>query len=108
MTLRFQALSEVRKEIMTSLGALAGVLAVGTVVYHLLEGWSWLNSFYFAVCTLTTVGYGDLVPTSDASRLFTALYVLAGVSIALATLSLLGSRYLRRGEQLLFRAGGPK
>ncbi len=99
---------EVRKDIITAFGAFAAVLAVGTIVYHVLEGWSWLNSFYFAVCTITTVGYGDLVPSSDASRLFTALYVLVGVSIALATLSLIGARYLRRGEQLLFRTGSPK
>ena len=74
---------------------------MGTVVYHALEHWSWTVSFYFSVCTLTTVGYGDYVPTTDASRLFTAIYVLVGVSILFGALGLIGASYLKRGEELL-------
>lgn len=64
-----------------------------------------LNSFYFAACTLTTVGYGDLTPTTDISRLFTAVYVLAGVSIAFATFGLMGASYIQRSGRVLF---GPR
>ena len=46
------------------LGA-ATMVAVGTVTYHLLEGWSFLDSLYFSVVTLATVGFGDLTPTTD-------------------------------------------
>ena len=42
-----------------------------------------LDSLYFSVTTLTTVGYGDLVPTNDTSKLFTLIYILAGVGILL-------------------------
>lgn len=57
------------------------VLLVGATFYHRVEGWSWLNSFYFCVVTLATVGYGDLTPQTEFGRLFTIIYVLVGVSI---------------------------
>jgi len=50
------------------------------VVYHFLEGWDWIDAAYFAASTITTVGYGDLVPTTQASKLFTIFYMLVGVS----------------------------
>ena len=81
--------------------ALMGLLAIGTFAYHYLEHWSWLTSFYFSVCTLTTVGYGDFYPTTDVSRLFTAVYVLVGVAIAFTSLSLIGRAYIRRGQRVL-------
>ncbi|MCU0653187.1 MAG: potassium channel family protein [Candidatus Pacebacteria bacterium] len=58
-------------------------LLVGAAFYHYAEGWSFLDSFYFSVTTLTTVGYGDLFPSTDASKLFTSFYILAGVGILL-------------------------
>lgn len=57
-------------------GLAAGTLLTGTVVYHLLEDWSWVDSLYFSVVTLTTVGYGDLSPTTDLSKLFTVVYLV--------------------------------
>lgn len=61
------------------------LLAVGTVFYMILEGWDIIEAFYFSVATLTTVGYGDLHPTSDVSRLFTAAYILTGIGFILST-----------------------
>jgi len=89
--------------VIVTISALVSLLVAGTVVYHYLEHWSWVSSFYFTVCTLTTVGYGDLFPTSEASQLFTAIFALAGVTIAFTSLGMLGSIYLRRGERMLLR-----
>ena len=50
---------------------LAVILGVGTVSYHVIEDWSLLNAFYFCVVSLLTVGYGDLVPTTDFGKAFT-------------------------------------
>ena len=76
-------------------------LAVGTLAYHFLEGWDWIASFYFSVTTLTTVGYGDLYPTTPASQLFTAFFILTGVALVVAALSIVGSEMLTRREENL-------
>ena len=57
------------------------LLAMGTVVYHFLENWSWVDSLYFSVVAVTTVGFGDLSPSTDGSKLFTVLYILLGITI---------------------------
>lgn len=82
--------------------ALIIFIAIGTLVYHWLEDWTWVQSFYFTVTTLTTVGYGDMHPTSDASRLFTALFILMGVGVVLAALGVIGSSYLDNRTRRIF------
>jgi hypothetical protein len=57
------------------------LLALGTVVYHFLEDWSWVDSLYFSVVAVTTVGFGDLSPSTDGSKLFTVVYILLGITV---------------------------
>lgn len=66
---------------------LAVLIGIGTVYYAYAESWSYVDSFYFSTMTLTTVGYGDLVPTTPASKVVTALYALLGVGVMLYILS---------------------
>jgi len=56
-------------------------IALGTTFFHLAEGWTLVDSFYFTVTTLTTVGYGDLSPTTDLSKLFAAFFIIFGVAM---------------------------
>ena len=66
------------------LGSVAALLTVGTIVYSILEHWSLLDSLYFSVVTLATVGYGDLHPTTDLAKIFTIGYILTGIGIVAA------------------------
>ncbi len=59
-------------------------VAIGTVTFHFVEGWRWLDSAYFSVITLTTVGYGDFSPQTDIGKLFTIGYVLTGIGLVFA------------------------
>ncbi|KAB2808738.1 two pore domain potassium channel family protein [Phaeocystidibacter luteus] len=59
------------------------ILGTGTVVYHYVEGWRWLDSLYFSVITLTTIGYGDFSPQTDFGKIFTLFYILLGIGIIL-------------------------
>jgi len=62
-------------------------IAVGTVVFHLLEGWSIVDSLYVTAQTLTTVGYGDVAPHTVYGRIFATGFMLAGVGIVLYALT---------------------
>ena len=53
----------------------------GTVFFRSVEDLSWLDSVYFTVVTLTTVGYGDISPTTGAGKVFTILYLIIGVGV---------------------------
>jgi hypothetical protein len=55
------------------------LISIGTVFYHRVEGWSYLNSVYFCIVTLATVGYGDFVPTTGLGKVFTMFYIIFGI-----------------------------
>jgi hypothetical protein len=57
------------------------VLVVGVIFYRLVEGWSIADSLYFTVIALSTIGFGDLAPTTEFSRLFTVFYAIVGVGL---------------------------
>ncbi|MCB9246693.1 MAG: two pore domain potassium channel family protein [Flavobacteriales bacterium] len=60
------------------------VLIIGSASYHNLEGWTWIDSLYFCVVTLTTVGYGDFAPQTDGGKIFTIFYIIVGIGIILS------------------------
>lgn len=59
------------------------LILVGTVLYHWLEGWDWLDSFYFVIITLTTIGYGDFSPTTPITKLITIYFGINGIMVLL-------------------------
>lgn len=58
-------------------------ISIGTIVYHYIEGWSWIDSAYFSIITLTTIGYGDFSPQTTFGKLFTIFYILVGIGVIL-------------------------
>jgi hypothetical protein len=91
--------SKLKLQVASAVSALLILIALGTIVYKFLEDWTWIQSFYFSVTTLSTVGYGDLHPTTDGSRLFTAFYIILGVAIVLSALAIIGKNYLEKREK---------
>jgi hypothetical protein len=51
------------------------VLITGVVFYRFAEDWSFTDSLYFTVIALSTIGFGDIAPTTRFSRLFTVVGV---------------------------------
>lgn len=77
------------------------VIAIGSIFYHLIEGWRWLDAIYFSVISLATVGYGDFTPRTDAGKIFTMFYLFIGIGIIAALLNtLLKSRFAKRSLRL--------
>jgi voltage-gated potassium channel len=56
-------------------------LLTGTIFYSLQEGWSLVDALYFSVTTLTSVGLGDLAPTTTIGKLFTVVYIFSGLGL---------------------------
>ncbi len=92
---------KLRTSLVSAVVSLFGLIGIGTWIFHVIEEWSWAESFYFSVTTLTTVGYGDLFPTTDGSRIIASIYILIGVGIVFTALTTIGSQYLRRQEHQL-------
>jgi voltage-gated potassium channel len=67
--------------------AVFGVILVGTVVFHVLEGWSILDSLYVTAQTVTTVGFGDLTPRTTLGRAFAAVFMMVSVGVVLYALT---------------------
>jgi voltage-gated potassium channel len=74
-------------------------LATGTLFYWHVERWTPLDSLYLSVVTLTTVGYGDLVPTTAAGKVFTILYILVGIGIILGFVNAVAERSIERRKE---------
>ena len=79
-------LQGVRQEVRTALAVLAVIVlivVIGTIGYMLIEGWSFLDSFYMTVTTIFTVGYGEVHPQTSGGRIFTLVIIVLGVGAIL-------------------------
>jgi len=62
-------------------GSVLLVLLIGTLAYSVIEDWSLVDSFYFSSVALAVVGFGDLTPSTDFSKIFTVFYIFSGIAI---------------------------
>jgi len=58
------------------------LLSGGAFAYSSIEKWNYLDSLYFTVVTVTTIGYGDLVPQTDMGKIFTIFFSFLGIGMA--------------------------
>ena len=65
------------------------LVVTGTIFFSWIENWSILDSLYFSMVTLTTVGYGDFSPTTTVGKLFAIIYMIFGLSLIAASISVL-------------------
>ncbi|RMF20311.1 MAG: potassium channel protein [Cyanobacteria bacterium J083] len=70
---------ELRKQLSIGILGLAGLFVSGTIWYWLVERWSFLDSIYMTVITLSTVGFSEIRPLSDRARIFTICLIVAGL-----------------------------
>lgn len=70
-----------------ALGSAVLLIGIATVFYRVVEDWTWVDSFYFSCVAVTTVGFGDFSPTTNAAKLFTVFYIFAGISLVSVVLN---------------------
>ena len=63
-------------------------MARGGAGYVLIQRWNLLDSFFMTLITITTIGYSEMHPLTDAGRLFTSSLILEGVGVTLWTLGI--------------------
>ncbi len=90
---------EPQKEFLESLLILSLLLGIGTVFYSQTEHWSLLDSLYFSVTTMATVGFGDLHPTTPGSKIFTIFYIFIGVGLGVFILSTIAKNLIQGREK---------
>lgn len=76
--------------------------------YRLVEGWSLFDSSYFSVITLTTIGYGDLSPSTTAGKLFTIVYIFIELGIILGFVNAIAERSTEGRRGILGRRQRPE
>jgi voltage-gated potassium channel len=59
--------------------AIAAVFVLGTVGFHVIEGWGWFDSFYMVLITVSTIGYSETHPLTEAGRIFNVGVIVLGV-----------------------------
>ena len=72
----------------------AALVLTGTIFYWRFEDWTIIEALYFCVVTLTTVGFGDLSPTTATTQIFTIVYILTGFGVLVALLTSVAQQYL--------------
>ena len=72
------------------------VVLLGTYFYQFIEGWNFVDSLYFVVVSITTIGYGDLYPVTNAGKLFTILFSFIGIAMAFYAVSLISTYVFKK------------
>lgn len=85
------------KRLIWGITALVVIIVIGTVGYLLIEGWSFLDSLFMTITTITTVGYDEVHPLSDGGRIFSSFLIVGGVGGALYALTAIVA-YVVEGE----------
>lgn len=75
-----------------------GMILWASVFYRYVEGWSWLDSIYFSVVTISTVGFGDFSPETAAGKIFTMFYIIVGLGIFVTAATTVADTILSQGD----------
>jgi voltage-gated potassium channel len=90
-------LEKLKRRLILALALIGFVVSFGTIGYIVVEGWSFLDSLYMTVTTLTTVGYREVRELSSGGRWFTIILIIGGVGTMLYALST-GAKFIIEGE----------
>ncbi|HSD11561.1 MAG TPA: NAD-binding protein [Candidatus Binatia bacterium] len=91
-----------RWRLLMPVAALFALMVLGTVGYMLLEHLTLTNALYLTTATVSTVGYGDVVPVTTGGKLFTVFLIMTGVGTALYLLSQLAELVIEGKLRELF------
>ena len=87
-----------RTKIYTAIFLMVFILLVGVFGYKMISGYSWIDAAYMTVITMTTVGFGEVVPLDNQSKIFTIFLILSSVLIMGYALSIITEYILSKND----------
>ena len=70
------------------------IVTISTWFFHVVEKWDWLDSVYYVVVTIATVGYGDYTPKTDIGKIYAICLLIVGI----ATFGFFAQQLLKRQQ----------
>lgn len=86
------------KRLTKNLLIFSAAMLLGTIGFSLLENYSLLDSIYFTIATVATVGYGDMAPVTTAGRSLAIILIVTGVGSVLGVIASSAELFLNRRE----------
>lgn len=84
---------------LTVVYSLVFVVTLGTLFFHYVESWSWIDSYFFTVVTISTVGYGNLVPATVLGKIGTTVLIFFGLGIFAVAIQQFALYNMRKREE---------
>lgn len=78
-----------KNRIYLALTLLLITVCIGVFGYRFIAGFSWVDAVYMTVITITTVGFGEVMPLSSEAKIFTIILILCSVVILGFTISVI-------------------
>ena len=107
----YQGVEELQSTIASCIGAIAVYFCIGLSLPFWLEpSWTIVDALYFSMCTLTTVGYGDVIITGGQgvramiAKCFVAAFNIYAVCISVSALGIIARLALAHERKILARA----
>lgn len=75
------------------------LILLASLFYRWAEGWSWLDAIFFSVITISTVGYGDLVPQTAIGKIFTMVFIFCGIGLFVAAATEVANTLIERARR---------
>lgn len=91
------AASNPRHLMRRSIASIFLVIAAGTAGYMTIEGWTFIESLYMTVITITTIGYREMHPPTTGGMIFTLVLIFGGIGVVTYT-AITGAKMLIEGE----------
>lgn len=92
-----EAAAQNDKVVITLVGILVWIL-IGVLIFSLVEDWRLNKTFYFVFVSLTTIGIGDVFPTTILGQGFLIVFAMVGLGLVAVLFTLLETMFSEMGK----------
>lgn len=92
-----------RSKLYLALSLTVAVVLCGTIGYRYISDYTWIDALYMTIITMATVGFKEVHPLDDTSKIFTVFLIVASVFILGFAISVLTEYILGRNSMQLLK-----